>query len=119
MILDFSLGYILSKEALNRFVNKGLKGNIINGNCNHQQDTGDEDVQIGMCLNSIGVTAVDTRDAEGRHRFHHDNPQHWMLSESWSALEKTYPFYPVKPVILRSMSFVEALILYKTLVSLY
>ena len=103
------LGYILSKEALNRFVNKALKGKVINGTCNHLQDTGDEDVQIGMCLNSVGVTAVDTRDAEGRHRFHHDSPQHWMLSENWSMVEKTYPFYPVKPVTLRYLSCVETI----------
>ena len=91
-------GYVLSKEALDRFVNRALKGNIDAGICNHQQDTGNEDVEIGLCLNSVGVKEADTRDKYGKHRFHGDTPEHWMLQEEWGAGEKTYPFYPVKPV---------------------
>jgi glycoprotein-N-acetylgalactosamine 3-beta-galactosyltransferase len=31
---------------------------------------GSEDVQMGKCLNSVGVRAIDARDALGRYRFH-------------------------------------------------
>ena len=91
-------GYVLSKEALDRFVNKALKGNTTSGSCNHQQDTGNEDVEIGLCLNSVGVKEVDTRDEEGKHRFQGDKLESWMFSQDWSAIQKSYSFYPVRPV---------------------
>ena len=83
---------------MDRFVNRALKGDIDGGTCNHQQDTGNEDVEIGLCLNSVGVKEADTRDKDGKHRFHGDTPEHWMLKEEWGAGELTYPFYPVQQV---------------------
>ena len=94
-----SKGYVLSKEALHRFVGFALKGNITKGICNHKRDAGNEDVEMGLCLNSVGVHSVDTRDKLGKHRFHSDTPLYWLASESWSAAEQSYPFYPVKKVI--------------------
>ena len=92
-------GYVLSKEALNRFVNMGLTGNISSrGVCNHKQNNGNEDVEIGLCLNSTGVTPVDTRDEKGRHRFLPDTPWRWKNSDIFSALAKSYQFYPVHKV---------------------
>ena len=75
-----------------------LNGNVKSGVCNTIQNTGNEDVEIGLCLNSVGVQSVDTRDKFGKHRFHGDKPEHWLFSENWIPLEKTYPFYPVKKV---------------------
>ena len=89
---------MLSKEALDRFVNKALKGNITNGVCNHKQNNGNEDVEIGLCMQSVNVTAVDTRDKVGKHRFLSDSPQRWLFSEKWSPPEKSYPFYNLKQV---------------------
>ena len=92
-------GYVLSKESLNRFVNMGLTGNISSGGvCNHKQNNGNEDVEMGLCLNSTGVTPVDTRDEKGRHRFLHDTPWRWQTSDTFSALDKSYRFYPVHKV---------------------
>ena len=92
-------GYVLSKEALNRFVNMGLTGNISSrGVCNHKQNNGNEDVEIGLCLNSTGVTPVDTRDEKGRHRFLPHTPWRWKNSDNFSALAKSYQFYPVHKV---------------------
>ena len=94
-------GYVLSKEALNRFVNMGLAGNISSrGVCNHKQNNGNEDVEMGLCLNSTGVTPVDTRDEKGRHRFLPDTPWRWEMSDTFSAVEKSYPFYPVLKVLI-------------------
>ena len=77
----------------------GLVGNISGGGvCNHKQDNGNEDVEMGLCLNSTGVTPVDTRDDKGRHRFLPDTPWRWETSETFSAVEKSYPFYPVLKV---------------------
>ena len=89
---------MLSKEALDRFVNKALNGNTLSGTCNHRQDTGNEDVEIGLCLNSVGVKEVDTRDKDAKHRFQGDTLEKWMHTEDWSAIEKSYSFYPMKPV---------------------
>ena len=92
-------GYVLSKEALNRFVNMGLNGNISSGGvCNHKQNNGNEDVEMGLCLNSTGVTPVDTRDEKGRHRFIPHTPLRWQMSDNFSALAKSYLFYPVHKV---------------------
>ena len=95
---QYSKGYVLSKEALRRFVNFALKGNVTQGVCNHKKNTGYEDVEMGLCLNSVGVNSADSRDKQGKHRFLSNTPQNWLRSENWSPAEKSYPFYPVKKV---------------------
>ena len=59
-------GYVLSKEALIRF---GKRGEAL---C--AKDHGDEDVQMGRCLEKLGVGTADSRDALGRTRFHCFSP---------------------------------------------
>jgi hypothetical protein len=54
---------------------------------------------MGLCLNSVGVHSVDTRDKLGKHRFLEHTPQEWIASENWSAERKSYSFYSVKKVI--------------------
>ncbi|XP_066450122.1 glycoprotein-N-acetylgalactosamine 3-beta-galactosyltransferase 1-like [Eleutherodactylus coqui] len=61
-------GYVLSKEALNRFV----EGFHI-GVCQHTTST--EDVAIGRCMEKMGVLAGDSRDTEKRETFHPFPPQ--------------------------------------------
>ena len=79
----------------------GMTGNISGGGvCNHKQDNGNEDVEMGLCLNSTGVMPVDTRDEKGRHRFLPDTPWRWEMSDTFSAVEKSYPFYPVLKVLI-------------------
>ena len=77
-----------------------LKGKrLTGGKCNHNKMVGAEDVEMGLCLNSVGVQSIDTRDRLGRHRFLSDTPLDWLLSENWSPGAQSYPFYPVKKVM--------------------
>ncbi|KAM7006424.1 glycoprotein-N-acetylgalactosamine 3-beta-galactosyltransferase 1-B-like [Tautogolabrus adspersus] len=56
-------GYVLSKEALRRFV-EGFKTNV----CTH--DSSIEDVEMGRCMEKVGVLAGDSRDSMQRETFH-------------------------------------------------
>ncbi|XP_005092719.1 glycoprotein-N-acetylgalactosamine 3-beta-galactosyltransferase 1 [Aplysia californica] len=87
-------GYVLSKEALRRFVTRGL------GEEQHcrKDDGGAEDVEVGKCLSKVGVYAQDTRDELGRERFHPFIPEHHLIPD---ILPKTmwywsYNYYPTK-----------------------
>ncbi|KAE8738472.1 hypothetical protein FOCC_FOCC016031 [Frankliniella occidentalis] len=59
------LGYVLSREAVKRFVENGIP----NKEKCRQDHGGAEDVEIGICLERVGVKAGDSRDPEGRGRF--------------------------------------------------
>ncbi|XP_026293029.2 glycoprotein-N-acetylgalactosamine 3-beta-galactosyltransferase 1-like isoform X1 [Frankliniella occidentalis] len=58
-------GYVLSREAVKRFVEDGIP----NKEKCRQDHGGAEDVEIGICLERVGVKAGDSRDSEGRGRF--------------------------------------------------
>lgn len=58
-------GYILSKEALRRFIEEGLS----NASLCKPGNVGDEDVEMGRCLINVGVRFGDTFDREGRYLF--------------------------------------------------
>ncbi|ESO11535.1 hypothetical protein HELRODRAFT_108821 [Helobdella robusta] len=60
-------GYTLSRAALKRF---GERSSYV---C--KDDRGAEDVEIGLCMQSVGVATGDSRDALGRSRFHCFNPE--------------------------------------------
>ena len=60
-------GYVLSREALKRFGERGP------GICS--EDSGAEDVQIGTCMQNLGVKTGNARDALGRSRFHCFDPE--------------------------------------------
>ena len=55
-------GYAISKEALRRY------GNRPTGLC--ANDSGAEDVEIGHCMEKLGVLTGDSRDILNRSRFH-------------------------------------------------
>lgn len=57
---------MLSREALKRLVERGFGKNLTE--C-HLNEGSVEDVEMGSCLESVGVKAGDTRDSEGRQRF--------------------------------------------------
>ncbi|XP_075054382.1 glycoprotein-N-acetylgalactosamine 3-beta-galactosyltransferase 1-like [Mixophyes fleayi] len=56
-------GYVLSKEAVNRFV-EGFHTGV----CQHT--TSVEDLALGQCMEKMGVIAVDSRDTEKKGTFH-------------------------------------------------
>jgi len=89
-------GYVLSKEAVKRFVTKGVTDK--NGFVCRKDGGGSEDVEMGKCMENLGVTAGDSRDSLGRGRFfpflpeHHLMPGH-MDDNFWY---KKYVFYPTE-----------------------
>ncbi|XP_067649985.1 glycoprotein-N-acetylgalactosamine 3-beta-galactosyltransferase 1-B-like [Haliotis asinina] len=62
-------GYVLSKEALRRYGEKGHDPTV----CRH--DGGAEDVAFCRCMEKLGVRTVNTTDALGRSRFHCFRPE--------------------------------------------
>lgn len=68
-------GYVLSKEALSRFVTQSVDSKE---KC-RQDGAGAEDVEIGKCLQNVGVKAGDSRDKLGRGRFFPFVPEHHLI----------------------------------------
>uniref|UniRef100_A0A182JNX8 Glycoprotein-N-acetylgalactosamine 3-beta-galactosyltransferase 1 n=1 Tax=Anopheles christyi TaxID=43041 RepID=A0A182JNX8_9DIPT len=57
-------GYVLSREAVRRFYEQALGDEQ---HCSSAYDT--EDLEMGKCMESVNVTAGDSRDSLGRKRF--------------------------------------------------
>lgn len=75
-------GYVLSKEALRRFVEIGLPDPK---KC--PMGTFAEDAQMGFCLQELDVIAGDSRDSQGRGRFFVFDPSvHLFFSHSKKPL---------------------------------
>lgn len=82
-------GYVLSKEALRRFV-EGFRTKV----CTHT--TSVEDLAMGQCLEKVGVVAGDSRDTIQRETFHPFVPE----SHLTGTFPKTfwywnYCYYPI------------------------
>ncbi|XP_034016803.1 glycoprotein-N-acetylgalactosamine 3-beta-galactosyltransferase 1 [Thalassophryne amazonica] len=65
-------GYVLSKEALRRFI-QGFE----NGNCTHFSSI--EDLALGKCMETMKVESVDTRDMKERQTFHPYPPEYYIV----------------------------------------
>ncbi|XP_017075049.1 LOW QUALITY PROTEIN: glycoprotein-N-acetylgalactosamine 3-beta-galactosyltransferase 1 [Drosophila eugracilis] len=79
-------GYVLSREALRRFVVEGipnpkmcLPGTVVN-----------EDIEIGRCMENLNVTAGDSRDEIGRGRMFPFIPEHHLIPAKW---DKNYWYW--------------------------
>ncbi|XP_036001499.1 glycoprotein-N-acetylgalactosamine 3-beta-galactosyltransferase 1 [Fundulus heteroclitus] len=82
-------GYVLSKEALRRFV-KGFH----TGDCTHFSEI--EDMALGKCMEKMKVKPVDTRDVKGRQTFHPYPLDHYVIRQlprrrPWHMI---YDYYP-------------------------
>lgn len=84
-------GYVLSREALRRLVERGFEPNL--PEC-RVFDTANEDVEIGKCLEAVGVEAGDTRDSQGRETFLPLSPS-FLLSDNLNLVPwySQYNFY--------------------------
>lgn len=67
-------GYVLSKEALRRFV-KGFD----TGECTFYSDL--EDVAMGKCMETMKVEPADSRDVKGRQTFHPYPPDYYLIRQ--------------------------------------
>nr|XP_046274203.1 glycoprotein-N-acetylgalactosamine 3-beta-galactosyltransferase 1 isoform X3 [Scatophagus argus]XP_046274204.1 glycoprotein-N-acetylgalactosamine 3-beta-galactosyltransferase 1 isoform X3 [Scatophagus argus]XP_046274205.1 glycoprotein-N-acetylgalactosamine 3-beta-galactosyltransferase 1 isoform X3 [Scatophagus argus]XP_046274207.1 glycoprotein-N-acetylgalactosamine 3-beta-galactosyltransferase 1 isoform X3 [Scatophagus argus] len=67
-------GYVLSKEALRRFI-KGFS----TGECTHSSMI--EDIALGRCMETMKVEPADTRDLKGRQTFHAYPPDHYVVRQ--------------------------------------
>ncbi|KAM6958815.1 glycoprotein-N-acetylgalactosamine 3-beta-galactosyltransferase 1 [Aplochiton taeniatus] len=65
-------GYVLSKEALRRFV-----GGFESGVCDHHSSI--EDMALGNCMENMQVKPADSRDVLGRQTFHPYPPDYYLL----------------------------------------
>ena len=103
----FSVGYVVSKEALRMFIEEALP----NPEKCHTEIRplykGDEDTEFAMCLQSIGILPGKANDEQGRNLFFIDNPlndiskvkddyRKWQEVLSWRS-EKAITFHYLKP----------------------
>ncbi|XP_016120525.1 glycoprotein-N-acetylgalactosamine 3-beta-galactosyltransferase 1-B [Sinocyclocheilus grahami] len=82
-------GYVLSKEALRRFV-EGFRTKV----CTHTSSV--EDLALGQCMEKVGVVAGDSRDTLQRETFHPFVPEsHLTGTVSKTFWYWNYCYYPI------------------------
>lgn len=87
---------VLSKEALTRFMNDPDKDSPCN-----QDIEGADDVQIGFCMEKIGVIAGDSRDESKSERFLPLEPEFFIKEHGFDASPwlPGFMYYKVTEVI--------------------
>ncbi|XP_021357358.1 glycoprotein-N-acetylgalactosamine 3-beta-galactosyltransferase 1-like [Mizuhopecten yessoensis] len=89
-------GYVLSRQAVRSLVQYGNSTtSYLNSKCEPTTFIG-EDVQLGQCLEMVGVKAGDTRDSEGKERFFPLRPEDHIVrgnipKNSWYWSHIYYP----------------------------
>lgn len=84
-------GYVLSRGLLKPFAEHGLN----HTRCEPELGTSMEDVMVAFCLQkAFGIGAMDTRDGQGRHRFHPFSPgwhYHWNPDpDDWFTIQTSF-----------------------------
>ncbi|XP_017472978.1 PREDICTED: glycoprotein-N-acetylgalactosamine 3-beta-galactosyltransferase 1-like [Rhagoletis zephyria] len=82
-------GYVLSKEAMRRFVQVAYPNKKL---CRNRSG-GAEDKEMGACLQNVGVIAGDSRDEHKRGRFFPLGPQGHLIPNDKSHWYWRYIFY--------------------------
>lgn len=72
-------GYVLSQNALHRFA-MAQQQRARDDTCNWYGDGGAEDVELGKCMEAVGVLAGDTRDESRRGRFFLGRPEDHLMA---------------------------------------
>uniref|UniRef100_W5LR71 Glycoprotein-N-acetylgalactosamine 3-beta-galactosyltransferase 1 n=1 Tax=Astyanax mexicanus TaxID=7994 RepID=W5LR71_ASTMX len=80
-------GYVLSREALRRFI-QGFSS----GRCTHTSSV--EDLALGQCMETMGVKAGDSRDEEQREAFNPFRPDQHLLNPGTKKPTFEYSYYP-------------------------
>ncbi|CAI9553982.1 unnamed protein product [Staurois parvus] len=92
-------GYVLSKESLQRFIEGFHKGI-----CSHKSAV--EDLELGQCMENMGVIAGDTRDSEKRESFHPFTPDFHLFGHfPEDNAYYQYSYYPIIEVSLTHIFF--------------
>lgn len=74
-------GYVLSQNALHRFSDAMMHrtNTASTPNCRIDTDKGVEDLEMGKCMEALGVLAGDTRDEQKRGRFFYNTPEAHLI----------------------------------------
>ncbi|XP_052250815.1 glycoprotein-N-acetylgalactosamine 3-beta-galactosyltransferase 1-like isoform X2 [Dreissena polymorpha] len=75
-------GYVINSRALHDVVNTGFK----RGAC--REDGGDEDVEMGKCLDAAGVPMHSTLDSEGKETFHLQSLHYHLTLKNETVLQQ-------------------------------
>lgn len=84
-------GYVLSREALRRFV-QGFS----TGRCKNFSSV--EDMALGRCMETMGVKAGDSRDPSKRETFNPFTPENHLISPKSGKQAWSYSYYKTKRV---------------------
>ncbi|XP_070564632.1 glycoprotein-N-acetylgalactosamine 3-beta-galactosyltransferase 1-like [Ptychodera flava] len=86
---DGGAGYVISKAALRKLVEIGLKNDSL---CSPEEQ-GPDDVKLSQCLERLGVPHRDSRDEYGKQRFFHFSVEmYFNMSVSYNRAKIEY--YP-------------------------
>ncbi|CAL1537637.1 unnamed protein product [Lymnaea stagnalis] len=78
-------GYVISKEALTRYGRRGFDNASVCRNA-----SGHEDVEMGRCLQNLGVVLKPSLDALNRTRFHCLTPETYIGNHLPASIAKVY-----------------------------
>ena len=76
-------GYVISKETLARMAIRSRDPPLC------KEDGPAEDVEVGRCLEKLGVYILNSTDSRGRSRFHPYTPMHHVVK----GLGKNYQYW--------------------------